>query len=79
MTTYFASSVYTSGEFARRWSEHAWIDSPAVMIAFPFPGGVLFGAEGQDIAQRVSFFLNPDDAIAFGQRLIDAAKEARIK
>ncbi len=66
----------TREEFARQWTAQAWEKTPSLMVTVPYPGGVLFGAENHDRAQRVSFFLAPEDARTIGQRLINAATEA---
>ena len=50
-----------------------------MIVVVPFPDGVLFGAEGSIGTERVSFFLDPEDALKVGQKLIDAAKQGRIK
>ena len=68
--------VYTPDELKAKWGAGAWKWPPSAMIALPFPGGVLFGAEGQESAQQVSFFLDPNDAVSFGQALINAGKQA---
>ena len=70
-------NVKTPKEIMRRWSARAWKNTPALAIAFPFPGGVLFGAEEWNSAKSISFFLDPDDALILGQMLIDAAKRGR--
>lgn len=76
MVNHVELKIYTAEELVRKWGAHAWEDTPSLVVTIPFPGGVLVGAESQDRAQRVSFFLAPDDARIIGQRLIDAAGEA---
>ena len=72
-------NVSTPKEIFRRWSARAWKNAPALAIAIPFPGGVLFGAEEGDSSESVSFFLDPNDAQIIGQKLVNAAKQARAK
>ena len=77
MRTQVKLNAYTPKEISERWGSRAWKNTPAVTIAFPFPGGVLFGAEERGSGKSVSFFLDPDDAMILGQMLIDAAKRGR--
>ena len=79
MITQVKLKVYTCEEFQRRWSARAWKKTPSKIITLPFPGGVLFGAEERDSAQSVCFYLNPDDALIIGQKLINAARETQKK
>lgn len=76
MLNHIELKCYTPEDLAREWSGYTWQAPPSVMVTLPFPGGVLFGAKTSDPAQRVSFFLHPEDARIIGERLINAAMEA---
>lgn len=73
---YIVMKSYIPKDLARKWGKHAWKETPAQIVAIPFPGGVLFGAEQRYTAQRVSFFLSAEDARIVGQKLLAAAREA---
>jgi hypothetical protein len=66
----------TPEELNRKWGKCAWEETPSHIVAFPFPGGVLFGAEQRHTAHRLSFFLSVEDARIVGWRLLNAAREA---
>ncbi|SOC11033.1 hypothetical protein [Rhodobacter maris] len=73
---YIVMKQYTPKELARKWGKRAWRETPAQIVAIPFPEGVLFGAEQRYSAQRVSFFLSVEDARIIGEKLLAAAREA---
>lgn len=79
MTFQTKLKVFSSDEFRRRWSARAWKDTPSIVIAFPFPGAVLFGAENRDTGETTSFFVSPEDAHNLGIRMIAAATKAGAK
>ncbi|KJS40289.1 MAG: hypothetical protein VR71_23555 [Roseovarius sp. BRH_c41] len=76
MVTENKFKFYTSEQLAQEWSADAWKEPPSLMVTLPFPGGVLFGAKTNNDAQRVSFFLHPEDAQMIGERLLNAARES---
>jgi hypothetical protein len=69
-------NVYSQNALIERWDGHVWKWTPALIVAFPFPGGVFFGVEGHEPAERVGFFLEPHDAQIVAAKLLKAAEEA---
>lgn len=76
MATHIVWNFYTPNELARKWGKRAWKETPAEIVAIPFTGGVLFGAEQRNTAQRISFYLTREDARIIGAKLVAAAREA---
>ncbi len=79
MATNVLFKLYNAEELKAKWGNGVWEWTPSTMIALPFQGKVLFGAEEPHNRQRVSFILFPDDAMTFGQMLMDAGKQAGAK
>lgn len=58
------------------WDDHIWEWTSSLIMAFPFPGGVFFGAEGHEPGERVGFFLEPHSAQIVAAKFLKAAEEA---
>lgn len=67
---------YTKNSHGERWEDHVWEWTPTLIVAVPFPSGVLIGAEGQGPTERVGFFLETHDARIVAGQLLKAAMEA---
>ena len=76
MHTRIVRNCYVPNALHERWDDHVWKWTPALIKTIPFPGGVLFGAEGREPTERVGFFLEPRDARIVAGQLMKAAEEA---
>ncbi len=76
MHTRIVRNSYTPNALKERWGNYVWEHAPALILTIPFPGGVLFGAEGQGHTQRVGFYLEPGDARIVAAQFLKAANEA---
>ena len=76
MQTRIVRNIHVPNVHIERWDDHIWDWTPALIVAFPFPGGVLFGAEGREPTERVGFFMEPHDARIVAGQLLKAAEEA---
>lgn len=76
MQTRIIRNIHVPNVHIERWDDHIWKWTPALIMAIPFPGGIFFGAEGREPAERVGFFMEPHDARIVAGQLLKAAEGA---